>query len=111
MTLSRRNVLALPAALYLSGSGAAPAPGQSQGYPTLDEKQLGHLRFISNIAQRRHNDWSRMDSDEPGQGNFDAYRYQLAMMAYTVHLANYHYTPAWREMHQSTSERDRKSVV
>jgi len=104
MTLSRRHMLALPAGLYL-GSSTAAAPVRPADYPALDEKQLGHLRFISNIAARRHNDWSRMDSEEPGQGWFDAYRYQLAMMAYTVHLANYHYTPAWRELHQATSER------
>jgi len=105
MTLSRRNLLALPAALCFSGTGTARESAQLGDHPSLDDKQLGHLRFISNIAKRRHNDWSLMDSDEPGQGNFDAYRYQLAMMAYTVHLANYHYTPAWREVHQSTSEK------
>lgn len=104
MTLSRRNLLALPAALYLAGTGAAHASASRTAHPVLDDKQLGHLRFIANVAQRRHNDWSLMDSEEPGQGGFDAYRYQLAMMAYTVHLANYHYTPAWREQHRTTSE-------
>lgn len=76
-----------------------------RAYRELDDKQLGHLRFIANIAAQNANDWSRMDSSEAGQGGFDAYRYQLAMMSYAVNLANYHYTPAYRELHQQTTER------
>lgn len=103
--ISRRQILFLPAALYVGSAAVGQARARAGDYPVLDDKQLGHLRFIANVARRRHNDWSGMDSEEPGQGGFDAYRYQLAMMAYTTHLANYHYTPAWRELHQATSER------
>ena len=95
----------------IGASLLAPAAAMAQhkvnprDYRELDEKQLGHLRFIANIAAQQPNDWSRMDSSEAGQGGFDAYRYQLAMMSYAVNLANYHYTPAYRELHQQTTER------
>lgn len=74
-------------------------------YRELDDKQLGQLRFISNLADQRFNDWSHMDSVEPGQGHFDAYRYQLAMMSYASNLANYYYTPAYPELQRHVSER------
>lgn len=114
--LTRRQLLALPLALYAgriatarpaaTSPTATPVAGASSGViPELDDLQLGHLQFIENVARQRHNDWSGMDSEEAGQGGFDAYRYQLAMMAYTVHLANYHYTPAWRDGPQLISEK------
>ncbi|RYY98207.1 MAG: hypothetical protein EOO24_18780 [Comamonadaceae bacterium] len=110
--ITRRHMLALPAALYAanaataaSATSAASAGIPADAAPALDDMQLGHLQYIANVARRRHNDWTGMDSEEPGQGGFDAYRYQLAMMAYTVHLANYHYTPAWRDGPQATSEK------
>jgi len=51
-------------------------------YRELDDKQLAHLRFIANMADQKFNDWSKMDSSEPGQTADDSYRYQLAMMSY-----------------------------
>lgn len=73
--------------------------------PELDEKQLGQLAFIDRLARQLPSDWAFMGSDEPGQGDFDAYRYQLAMMSYTLSLAQYHFTPAWRERHHETSRK------
>lgn len=37
-----------------------------------------------------------MDSDDPGQELFDAYRYQLATMAYATGVAHFHRLPALR---------------
>lgn len=93
------------AALVVTPAPAAPALPDVRSYPELNDLQLGHLRFILNLASQKDNDWSRMDSDEPGQGGFDAYRYQLAMMSYALNLANYRYTPAYRELYQAGSER------
>lgn len=96
---------ALSLALVAAGAAAEPALPRMSDYRALDRAQLGHLRFIANLAQQPFNDWSRMDSAEAGQGGFDAYRYQLAMMSYTLNLANYHYTPAYREHYQRVNER------
>jgi len=62
--------------------------------PALDDVQLGHLRHIENLANQLPGDWSRMGGVDPGQELFDAYRYQLAYLAYTLGLAHYHWLPA-----------------
>ncbi len=103
--LKRRAVLAGSGALAL---GLALRPSQLLSAtlsPELDEKQLGQLAFIDRLSRQLPSDWAFMGSDEPGQGNFDAYRYQLAMMSYTLSLAQYHFTPAWRERHHETSRK------
>ncbi|MEM6831984.1 MAG: hypothetical protein AAF562_00035 [Pseudomonadota bacterium] len=71
----------------------------------LDDKQLGHLAFIDQLSRQLPGDWSHMGASEPGQGYFDAYRYQIAMMSYALSLAQYHFTPAWREHHSAVSRR------
>ncbi|WNE95332.1 hypothetical protein PS467_08190 [Streptomyces luomodiensis] len=62
--------------------------------PVLDDLQLGHLRHLENLANQLPGDWSKMGGADPGQELFDAYRYQLAYMAYTLGLAHYHWLPA-----------------
>ena len=103
--LTRRGLTAVGALLLLAGPArAAAAQAVATDYRALDDKQLGHLDFIAGIAGRPGGDWSEMGHSEPGQGGFDSYRYQLAMMAYTLYLANHHYTPAYRDLHQATSQ-------
>lgn len=104
---SRRSALA---GLFLTVSApfavaASTTPPDPSRYPILDEKQLGHVNAIVRLAGQLNSDWSGMGSDEPGQGGFDAYRYQLAMMSYTLSLVQYHYTPAYRELTQATDAR------
>jgi hypothetical protein len=104
--LNRRACLATGlAAVAAPAFAATRAPIDASAYPRLDREQLGHLEFIASIADQLGGDWSRMGHSEPGQGGFDAYRYQLAMMSYTLNLANYHYTPAYRELHQETTRK------
>lgn len=62
--------------------------------PALDDLQLGHLRHVENLANQLPGDWSKMGGVDPGQELYDAYRYQLAYMAYTLGLAHYHWLPA-----------------
>ncbi len=66
----------------------------SSALPGLDDAQVGHLRHIANLAARADGDWSLMGAADPGQEWLDAYRYQLAKMAYTLGLAHYHRLPA-----------------
>jgi hypothetical protein len=99
--------LTLFAALLLScvpPAAAKPAkpPVDPASYPALDDQQLGHVNAIVRLAGQSDSDWSGMGSSEPGQGYFDAYRYQLAMMSYTLSLASYRYTPAYRALYRDT---------
>jgi hypothetical protein len=83
----------------ISGSTAA-APVNPNDYPSLSEKELGHLQWILQLAQQLPGDWSYMGGMEEGQGGLDAYRYQLGYMTYVLALAQYHKTPAYRELYQ-----------
>lgn len=89
-------------ALALIPAPASAAPPDPNAYPKLDARQLGHLDNIVRLARQPDSDWSSMGALEPGQGGFDAYRYQLAMMSYTLALAQYRYTPAYRELDRET---------
>jgi hypothetical protein len=86
---------------WASSVAAAPLPDPN-AYRRLDDRQLGRIDWIVSVAGRPGGDWSGMGHSEPGQGGFDSYRYQLAMMSYTLDLANYHYTPAYRDLYQKT---------
>lgn len=65
-------------------------------YPKLTAAQVGHLRHFYNLAHQPDGEWSKMGAQEPLQEFLDAYRYQLATMAYAVGLAHYHRMPALR---------------
>jgi hypothetical protein len=69
-------------------------------YPKLTREQAGHLRHIHNLATLRDGEWGVMGSQEPGQEWLDAYRYQLATMAYAAGAAHYHRLPALRSVFQ-----------
>ncbi len=71
----------------------------------LDDEQLGHLRHFTRLADQIPGDWAHMGSFEPGQEGDDALRYQLAMMSYAVAAAQYHRTPAWRELYRGIFEK------
>ena len=63
-------------------------------YPLLDEKQVGSIRHIANLARQLKNDWSNMMGPTPGSEDFGAYRYQLAYMSYALALGHFHRLPA-----------------
>lgn len=71
----------------------------------LDDKMLGHLRHMVNLSRQIPNDWSDMGPYDPSQEGDDAYRYQLAYMTYALSLAQYHHTPAYRELWRDTMGR------
>ncbi|GIJ81525.1 hypothetical protein Asppvi_000024 [Aspergillus pseudoviridinutans] len=73
-------------------------------FEKLSREQAGHLRHFHNLATRRDGDWGPMGSQEPGQEWLDAYRYQLATMAYAAGAAHYHRMPALRSPFKSLME-------
>jgi hypothetical protein len=79
---------------------AASLPVKASDYPSLSQKELGHVQWLVKIAQQPLGDWSYMGGAEEGQEGLDGYRYQLGYMAYALALAQYHKTPAYRELYQ-----------
>lgn len=85
-------------------------------YEVLDHKQAGHLRHFHNLASQPPGEWAFMGAADPAQVPLplfpisfatksshvkkqewlDAYRYQLATMAYGASVAHYHRLPALR---------------
>ena len=63
-------------------------------YEKLDPLQAGHIRHIHNLVSQLDGQWDRMGGQETLQEYFDAYRYQLATMAYAIASAHYHRLPA-----------------
>lgn len=77
----------------------------SKNRHTLGNARLGHIRHIANLANQIPGDWSNMGPYDPTQEGDDTYRYQLAYMTYTLGLAQYHHTPAYRELYRDTMAR------
>ncbi|OCT49381.1 hypothetical protein CLCR_04700 [Cladophialophora carrionii] len=67
-------------------------------YPKLSPAQVGHLRHFHNLAFQPDGEWSKMGAQEPLQEFLDAYRFQLATMAYATGVAHYHRLPAARSI-------------
>ncbi len=74
-------------------------------YPSLDVKQLGHVRHIVSLADQLPGEWALMGTKEAGQEGDDALRFQIAYMSYALGLAHYHWLPAYRELYQDTSDK------
>lgn len=73
-------------------------PVNTSQYPKLTPQQAGHLRHFHNLSSAPHGDWPHMGSQEPAQEFLDAYRYQLATMAYAAALTHYHRLPAMKSL-------------
>ncbi|KAK3046583.1 hypothetical protein LTR09_011931 [Extremus antarcticus] len=74
-------------------------------YPKLSPEQLGHLRHFHNLASQIDGEWNHMGSQEPCQEFLDAYRYQLATMAYGTAVAHYHHQPILRSVYKPLMRR------
>ena len=81
-------------------STSLPAPAAPHidisDYPKLDHKQAGHLRHFHNLVSQQDGEWHHFGSLEGQQELDEAYRYQLATMAYATAVAHYHHLPAMR---------------
>lgn len=90
-------------ALVSVGHSAAraeqPAALDPAAYPELDAKQIGHLRHMLKLSRQLPGDWSEMGSNWWNTLE-RSLQYQLAFMCYAVGLAQYHYTPAYRELYR-----------
>ncbi|KAF2211305.1 hypothetical protein CERZMDRAFT_43413 [Cercospora zeae-maydis SCOH1-5] len=69
--------------------------------PKLSLEQLGHIRHFHNLASQLDGEWKHMGSQEPLQEFLDAYRYQMATMAYAAGAAHYHRQPILRSPYKT----------
>ncbi|KAJ5698280.1 hypothetical protein N7462_000285 [Penicillium macrosclerotiorum] len=67
-------------------------------YPKLTREQAGHLRHFWNTSTSLDGEWPHMGTQEPDQAFLDAFRYQLATMAYGAGVTHYHRLPAMRSL-------------
>lgn len=74
-------------------------------YPKLTDEQVGHLRHYYNLASQPDGEWYHMGTQEPMQEFLDAYRYQLATMAYAVGITHYHHQNALRGAYKALFRR------
>ncbi|KAM3414385.1 hypothetical protein BST61_g11026 [Cercospora zeina] len=75
--------------------------GDLTKHPKLSPEQLGHIRHFHNLASQLDGDWKHMGSQEPMQEFLDAYRYQIATMAYAAGAAHYHRQPILRSPYKA----------
>lgn len=69
-------------------------------YPKLSREQVGHLRHFHNLVSQLDGEWYHMGCQEAHQEFLDAYRYQLATMAYATALAHFHHQPLLRSVYK-----------
>ncbi|KAF8478306.1 hypothetical protein JB92DRAFT_3047485 [Gautieria morchelliformis] len=93
----------LPAQILIStGHGTFPTTLATSTItlPKLDRQQAGHLRHFHNLASQPDGEWAHMETQEQTQDWLDAYRYQLATMAYAAGAAHYHRLQVLRGLFQ-----------
>ncbi|WPG98723.1 Hypothetical protein R9X50_00151700 [Acrodontium crateriforme] len=79
---------------------AKSIPPDLSRYPKIDYVQAGHLRHFHNLAFQPDNEWRHMGTQEPMQEFHDAYRYQLATMAYAAGVAHFNRQPLLRGVYK-----------
>lgn len=98
---ARFTVQVLLLSVFILGpiANAKEAPLNPEDYYSLDAKQIGMVRHMLKLSRQLPGDWSGMTED-----NQDAYMstaiFQLAFGAYGLGQAQYHYTPAYREVYR-----------
>jgi hypothetical protein len=80
------------------------ARGDVPALNALDQKQVGSIRHIGNLARQLKGDWSNMMGPTPLQEDFGAYKFQLAYGLYALGLAHFHRLPAAPGMFKTTFE-------
>jgi hypothetical protein len=88
-----------------SKSESAQSLGPNPSGFGLSADQLGHLRHTIRLSRQLPGDWSDMGPFDPTNEGDDAYRYQLAYMAYTLAVAQYHCVPSYKELYRDTFRR------
>lgn len=104
MKLLPRLGLLLTTCLTLATTAASAAPGSvaDPAYPALDDKQMGQVRNIVELARQPDHDWS--DMKVGNRSAFDNAQFQIAWMYYALAVAQSQQTPAYRELYKTASD-------
>ena len=84
-------------ALLIGALGSAQAASPLDKYPSLDQKQLGALRHMIELANLPPGSWRFMEPES--RLTNDSLQFQLAYMAYALAVVQSQVTPAYREMY------------
>lgn len=87
-----------PAAAPVAATAINPAD-----YPSLDDKELGHIRRFVRLSHLLPGDWSGMSDDLYAVAE-RTQQFQLAYMAAALALVQHQYTPAYRELYRPTMD-------
>jgi len=87
-----------PASLLAVESGADI---NAADYPSLTDKELGHVRRMVDLSRQLPGDWSGM-SDDLWSVAERTQQFQLAYMAMALALVQHQYTPAYRELYKES---------
>lgn len=99
------NKISIALAFCCASPGVTKEP--LPDYPSLDSKELGHLRNIVALAQQ-----PGFENMKKGpRGAFDQYQFQLAWMYYALAVAQTQQVPAYRELYKETSDRLIKKMM
>jgi hypothetical protein len=72
-------------------------------YPAADEKEIGQLRWVIQLANQDPDDFTNFNQvDDQG---VSACRYSVAFSAYFLAIEQYHKFPAWRDGVRQSSDR------
>jgi hypothetical protein len=64
-------------------------------YPSIEEKEMGQLRWVLKLASQDVQDFTNFDARN--QTDLTSYRYQIAFSIYFLAAEQYHKLPAWSE--------------
>ena len=74
-------------------AGSPPASVDPSSYPSIEEKELGQLRWVLALANQEPGDFTNFEAQN--QNNLTSYRYQIAFSVYFLAVEQYHKLPAW----------------
>jgi Linalool dehydratase/isomerase len=94
-----------PAITVIHEKKAINLPKILNAAPRLSREQAGHLRHFHNLSSTLPGEWTHMGCQEPGQEFLDAYRYQLATMAYAAGVTHFYRLSALRGVFRDLFER------
>lgn len=80
-------------------------PFDVSSIPKLTAEQAGHLRHFLNTVSVQDGEWPHMGTLDPEQAFVDAYRYQIATMAYGAGVTHYHRLPAMKTLFKTLMRR------
>jgi hypothetical protein len=91
------------AVLFSCTSVKTPVVIDPSSYPSIDEKELGQLRWVMKLASQDPGDFTNFEARN--QSDLTSYRYQIAFSVYFLSVEQYYKIPAWSEALKPSMDR------